>query len=138
MESLMDMIKRHEGFRNFPYKDTVGKLTIGFGRNLDDVGISEGEAQIMLVNDINNAIEDLTKVLPAAGTYGDNRFDALVDMMFNLGMVKFKRFKKMLAALRVLDFKKAAEEMLDSKWATQVGYRANDLAYMMEFNKQGV
>ena len=138
MELLMDMIKRHEGFRNFPYKDTVGKLTIGFGRNLDDIGISEGEAQILLVNDINNAIEDLAKILPTAATYGDNRFDALVDMVFNLGLTKFKGFKKMIAALHDSNFKKAAEDMRDSKWAKQLGYRANDLAYMVEFNKQGV
>jgi lysozyme len=138
MENLIDMIKRHEGFRNFPYMDSVGKLTVGYGRNLEDVGISKAEAEILLVNDINIATGDLVDILPESTTYGRNRFNALVDMMFNLGKTKFRGFKKMIAALKERNFKKAAMEMLDSKWATQVGYRANDLAYMVEFDKQGV
>jgi lysozyme len=126
------MLKRHEGFRNFPYEDTVGKLTIGFGRNLEDVGISKKEAEILLINDINKAIEDLISVLPESTTYGNSRFNALADMMFNLGKTKFRGFKKMIAALQSRDFKKAAEEMMDSKWAKQVGYRAKELARMVE------
>ena len=53
MESMIGMLKRHEGLRLKPYQDTIGKLTIGYGRNLDDRGISKEEAEYLLRNDIS-------------------------------------------------------------------------------------
>ncbi len=124
-------IKEHEGLRLKPYQDTVGKLTIGYGRNLDDVGITPPEAEAMLSQDI----ELTDKALQSFEWFAelnDVRKAVVVDMAFNLGMTKFMQFKKMLVALQQLDYQEAAHEMLDSKWAGQVGRRALTLAKAME------
>ena len=132
---LTDLIKQHEGFRDRPYKCSAGKITIGWGRNLDDVGITEHEALLMLNNDIKKAEDDLQSVFPpdflfSALTYP--RYCVLVDMMFNLGLTRFRGFKKFIAAVNEKDWQTAAHEMLDSKWAKQVKTRAFELARMME------
>ena len=128
---LKKMLKKHEGFKGKPYTDTVGKLTIGYGRNLTDNGISKEEAEIMLQNDINTAKQELLKVVPNILTLSPARQAVLIDMMVNLGATKFKKFKKLLAAIQKEDFKEAAKEMLDSQWAIQVGQRAKELSALM-------
>ena len=122
------MIRRHEGLRLKPYEDTVGKLTIGVGRNLTDVGISEHEAAYLLTNDIAVAAASLRRAYPWFSGMGLPRQDALTDMMFNLGAARFAGFAQMIAALEQRDYETAAKEMLDSKWAQQVGARATELA----------
>lgn len=131
MSNLIEMIKRHEGLRLWPYKDTEGVLTIGYGRNLDDIGISEKEAEILLQNDIMRAEDDLHQVLPENRTMDIARYNVLVNMMFNLGINRFKGFKRMIRAVKEKNYEKAAEEMLDSKWAGQVKGRATELAEIM-------
>jgi lysozyme len=128
--SLESDLIRHEGVRLFPYKDSVGKLTIGIGRNLDDVGISAQEAQMMLENDVH-------KVRQAARQFhwyhwlDQDRKDVIANMIFNLGIAGFKDFEKMIAALERQDYALAAAEMLNSTWKTQVGQRAIELARRM-------
>lgn len=123
--NIKDIIKKYEGFRHFPYKCTSGKTTIAYGRNLDDVGISEAEAEIMLERDIMRAINDLNKVFPGfAFTY--NREISLIDMIFNLGLTRFRKFKKMIAAIKINDWDEAANQAKDSRWYGQVGQRAVD------------
>ncbi len=129
--SLQKQITTHEGLRLHPYKDTVGKLTIGVGRNLDDVGISQDEALYMLVNDLNRAESSLRQHLPWFETLDDMRQRVLIDMTFNLGIRGMLSFTRMLQALRCAQFNDAAQEMLASKWAQQVGERATTLAHMM-------
>ena len=132
---LTDLIKKHEGFRSSPYRCSAGKITIGWGRNLDDVGITEQEAEMLLQNDIKRAEDDLQTIFQAdflfsALTY--DRYSVLVNMMFNLGLTRFKGFKKFIAAINEKDWQRAAHEMLDSRWAKQVKTRAYELARMME------
>ena len=132
---LIELIKKHEGFRDRPYKCSAGKITIGWGRNLDDVGITEQEALLMLNNDIKKAEDDLQSVFPPDFLFSVlsyNRYAVLVDMMFNLGLTRFRGFKKLIAAVNEKDWQTAAHEMLDSKWAKQVKTRAYELARMME------
>lgn len=131
MESLFDQIRRHEGFRRFPYKDTVGKLTIGYGRNIEDVGISEREAGWLLREDIHRAREALFMSLPWAKELTHDRCNVLINMAFNMGIGGLLTFKKMLRAVRFAEWEQAATEMLDSKWARQVGERAVELANQM-------
>lgn len=130
MVNYVDLIKKHEDFRQYPYKCTAGKLTIGYGRNLDDVGISKEEAEYLLDMDLDKHTEELDKVITWA--VPKDVYAVLVDMHYNLGHERFMQFKKMLAALKKLDFKEAAKEMLDSKWAKQVPNRAAELATIME------
>ena len=135
MNELKEMIKRHEGFRQFPYKCTAGKLTIGYGRNLTDKGISLIEASKLLAYDISSAQIGVCGVFAFSaaelGPIPQVVYRALVDMMFNLGFTRFKGFKKMIAAIKEKDWNLAADEMLDSKWAKQVGQRAIELAEMV-------
>jgi len=125
-------IKLNEGLRLKPYKCTAGKLSIGFGRNLDDKGISESEAEILLTNDIEDCLDSLRNIfnnfehyyLSENRSLSKNRQLVLVDMMFNLGKTRFLKFKKMIKAVKDEDFEEAAKQILDSRYATQVPNRA--------------
>lgn len=129
------MTKDFEGLRLKPYKCTAGKLTIGYGRNLDDVGISKTEADMLFERDFAQAESEVRRLLQANGIDADNlieqRFYVLTDMMFNLGYSRLAQFKKLLYALKKGLYDDAANEMLDSLWATQVGNRATKLAALM-------
>lgn len=128
---LKVMLVKHEGLRLHPYRDTVGKLTIGVGRNLDDRGLTEDEAMVMLDRDINEALHVCESVFLGFDTLSEPRQHALLDMAFNLGEPRLRGFTKMIAAVEARDFEKARTEMLDSKWAKQVGQRAQTLADMV-------
>lgn len=132
MTKLEEMLIRHEGIRMQPYTDSVGKLTIGVGRNLTDVGISEDEAKDMLRADIWRAQKTLERVLPEAWALTEARRDALINMAFNMGEGRLRGFKKMIAAIKVHDYDEAARQALDSKWAQQVGARAHELATIIK------
>jgi len=132
----IDLLKleltRDEGVRLRPYKDTVGRLTLGIGRNLDDVGISADEADFMLSNDLNERVlPGLRKNLPWYSTLNESRQRVLANMAFNLGIDGLLKFRNMLAAAQGGDYNLAANEMLNSPWAKQVGDRAKRLADMM-------
>ncbi len=116
-----------EGLKLKPYRDSVGKLTIGIGRNLDDVGITKEEAIFLCKTNIKEALDFANKYI----WFYDltpNRKKAILNMIFNLGASRFALFKNMIKALEVGDYKKAAGEALSSKWAQQVGKRANRIA----------
>ncbi|HYF56553.1 MAG TPA: glycoside hydrolase family protein [Salinarimonas sp.] len=131
MANLTQQLIRHEGLRLKPYRDTEGKLTVGVGRNLDDRGISESEALYLLANDIAIAEKDLDRNAPWWRQLSGPRRQALLNMVFNLGWPRLSGFRSMLAALQTGDYEVAAKEMLDSKWAAQVGNRAKELAGMV-------
>ena len=122
---------RDEGLRLRLYKDTVGKITIGIGRNLDDVGISKDEAYLMLDNDIQRTSDSLDKNLPWWKTLDEVRQRVILNMAYNLGINSLLGFKNTLAAIQAGRYNDAADGMLASKWATQVGARATRLADMM-------
>ena len=124
-------LERDEGLRLKPYQDTVGKLTIGVGRNLDDVGISKAEADFLLRADIERAEFDARLLVSCFEQLTDARQRVLVNMAFNLGRPRLGKFRKFLAAVAAGDWHTAAREMLDSAWAEQVGDRATRLARMM-------
>lgn len=126
------MLQVHEGFRNHPYKCTAGKLTIGFGRNLDAVGISLEEAEYLLQNDIKAAECAAKTVFKDFNSLDAVRQDVLVNMAFNLGQSRLSKFKNFLSALGARDYTSAAHEMMDSLWARQVKGRAQELARIME------
>ncbi len=130
-EKLRDMLTRHEGLRLKPYKCTAGKLTIGVGRNIEDNGITESEAAFMLDNDILRVHEEMRMNFTWYPHISEVRKAALIDMCFNLGISRFKKFKKMIAAIERTDYDTAASEMIDSKWAVQVGSRSAELSEMM-------
>lgn len=132
MKEMVKQLELHEGLRLKPYYDTVDKLTIGIGRNLEDTGISKAEASFMLQNDLIRIIAELDEQLPWWRELSENRRRILVDMAFNLGTFGLSQFRDMLAATKTGDFDTASKEMLDSKWAKQVGNRAKRLAEAMK------
>lgn len=130
-KEFLERLEKHEGLRLKCYRCTAGKLTIGIGRNLDDVGISEDEARYLLNNDVEKAEKELLKACPWSSSIGKRRFYVLVEMVFNLGIARFKQFKNMLSACEKGDWEKAAEQALDSAWHKQVGKRAETLAKVL-------
>ena len=130
--SVEDLLIQHEGLQLRPYMDASNKLTIGVGRNLDDTGITREEAMILLHHDIDRVSKQLDVSLPWWRSLSVVRQQVLISMAFNLGVEGLLRFTRMLANLQDGDYSGAAEEMLASKWATQVGNRAVELATMME------
>ena len=128
-------LQRHEGLRLKMYKCTAGANTIGYGRNLDANGIRQNEAELMLKNDI----EDFKKKVIDNITFFDKLNSArqwvLINMAFNMGIKGLMKFKNTLAAIERGDYKDAAEGMLMSKWAGQVGGRAKELSKQMETGK---
>jgi lysozyme len=129
---LITQLRRDEGVKLYPYRDSVGKLTIGVGRNLDDTGISGEEADVLLQNDIARATELLEKDLPWTAAIDPIRKAALVNMCFNMGIGGLLGFRQALGAMQVGDWPGAAKHMLDSVWAVQVGDRAKRLAAQIE------
>lgn len=134
-EELIKRIIKHEGLRLKPYRCTAGKLTIGIGRNLDDTGISEAEARYLLENDLQRCHQDCVEAFPWYAGLDEPRQGVICEMCFNLGLARLKGFKKMLIAVETGNYETAAQEMLLSKWAMQVGQRAKTLADIM---KRGV
>jgi len=128
--NLKEWIKKQEGFSSLPYLDTKNRLTIGYGRNIGDNGISVQEAEFLFNNDFERCKKELSEyqwyMIQPVIVQG-----ALINMCFNLGIKRLLGFKKMIAALYIKDYAKAAKEALDSQWATQVGQRAKDIAVMI-------
>ena len=130
-DDLRSMLVLHEGLRLHPYKCTAGKLTIGVGRNLDDSGISQDEAMYLLERDIDRIEADLDRTWPWWREMTDARQQVLADMCFNLGLTRLMGFVNTIAAMKVGRYDAAADGMLASLWAQQVGQRAQQLAKMM-------
>jgi len=132
-ERLKERIKRHEGLRLKPYKDTTGKLTIGYGRNLEDVGITEKEAEFLLDEDIRRAYVQYLTGIPhnVQRMLTEEGEEVLVEMIFQMGLSKVLGFQKTLKAIAEGDAETAYKEMLDSRWARQCPNRAKELAEIM-------
>ena len=125
---LFHDLMRDEGFRERVYRCSAGKQTIGYGWNIDDQPISRLSAQMILADQIDNSAKELNKALPWWLHLPTNAKLGLANMIFNLGLTRLLKFKKMLTALEAHDFDKAALEALDSRWAEQVGSRALRIA----------
>lgn len=133
--AMTRQLRLHEGERLKPYRCTAGKLTIGVGRNLEDRGITAQESAMLLANDIAREEAELMRALPWVGQLDDVRQRVLLDMSFNLGLAGLLGFKNTLAAIQAGDYQRGATMMLDSKWARQVGGRAERLSRMMATGK---
>ena len=149
---LLKQLMKSEGLRLEVYQDTLGIDTIGVGRNLEDRGITkeeldaldipnieavyqhgitEADAMFLLENDVQIVEEELLKAHPCIAELDAVRQLVLVDMAFNMGVPRLCKFKKMWAGVHEGDFRTAAKEMLDSRWAIQVKSRSHKLAHAM-------
>jgi lysozyme len=131
MDPLSEIIIQHEGLRLKPYTDTSGDLTIGVGRNLTTVGISQDEAVVLLTNDLKRCDLELLQY-DWYTPLDDVRKGVLIELVFNIGLTKIFSFKNMIDALKVLNYQKASSELLKSVWAGQVGpFRSNNMAFRL-------
>ena len=131
LNDLKERLIKEEGLRTKPYRCSEGKLTIGVGRNLEDRGITEDEAMCLLDNDIKIVKDEILNKLPWVYCINTTAFLILMDMAFNIGVPRLLKFKNTLEYLKNDEYKKAAVEMLDSRWAVQVGKRAVELSNLM-------
>ena len=128
---LLLQIKRHEGFRQKIYKCTAGKDTVGYGRNMTDVGIFPEEAEFLLKNDLQRSVNELSFAFPWYRELSRRRKQALVNLNFNIGLSSLRGFKKFLAAMEAGQWETAKAELLDSRYAQQVKGRANEIAELI-------
>ena len=134
--NLREMLQVQEGLRLKPYYDINGYLSIGYGRNLTTRGISQIEAETMLDNDIETHKKDLSIHLPWTNSLDEPRRNVLINMCFNLGIGSLLKFHDTLESIQRGAYKEAAQHMLDSNWAAQVGSRADYLAKIMETGEE--
>ena len=151
-DELVKMVALHEGIVLNVYQDHLGINTVGIGRNLDDRGITDGEllfmnktiddvydnglteeeAYYLCMNDIAIVEKELLDSKPVVNQLTDVRQMVLVDMAFNMGVPRLKLFKNMWMAIEKVNYPLACEEMIDSRWASQVGNRAMKLSLAMK------
>jgi lysozyme len=134
LAALQNELIRDEGLKLSAYQDSLGYWTIGVGRLIDarkGGKISEREARILLGNDIVSRASELDAALPWWKGLSDGRQRAILNMAFNLGVPGLLGFRGMLAAMQAGDWEAASREALNSKWATQVGQRANRVAVLI-------
>jgi len=125
--SLEERIKKHEGLRLTPYEDSEGILTVGYGRNLEAVPFSQDEVDLMFTNDFRRARQG-AESFTAYTQLNETRRGVLIEMVFQMGVSGVSKFKRFLDAAYNRDWARAADEMLDSKWAKQTPERAKELA----------
>lgn len=133
--SIINRIKSEEGYRKYMYKCSKGKTTIGYGTNLEE-GLSKEEATMLLKIRLKKAISRLNSNKTFPNLYysklGMNKREALADMMYQLGLPEFKKFKKMIKALEERDFKTASKECLDSLYHKQTKDRCERNAKLLK------
>ena len=127
---LLQQIKEHEGLVLKPYKCTANKLTIGYGHNLEDNGLSKTACEFILFEDIEEAKKNLYAVFTKKffENLSNNQKIALIDMMFNLGLSRFLTFKKFILAVKNKDFIKASAEIINSRAYQQNKHRYKKLS----------
>lgn len=136
-EKLINVMKKHEGFSSHAYKDSLGYLTIGFGRCIDKKirtkGLTVKESEFLLFNDLVEC-EELAKNFKFYNNLDKVRKEVIVEMVFNLGYKGFSNFVKTIALIEKKEYVEASKELLNSKWANQVKKkRANNIAYRLAY-----
>ena len=131
IEKLKDQLMLHEGLELKPYQCTADKTTIGVGRNIQEIGITEDEARYLLDNDILRVCSELDERIHWWRDLSEVRQRVLIDMVFNLGITRFMKFSRTIEAIEAGQYDIAAEEMLDSQWSRQVGKRSQTLSEAM-------
>lgn len=141
MDKLIETLKRHEGVKSHAYKDSLGILHIGCGRNIENstehrgIGLSDEEIDFMLSNDIARTIQELSKEYRWFKELDDGaRRDGIINMHFNLGRYRFGKFVKAIAHMEAENYDAAAAEFLDSRWAKQVKGRSLEVTDMIKTN----
>ena len=132
IRNLEQQLYRDEGLRFKAYTDTTGNVTIGVGRNLSTTGISASEAATLLANDIQRTQNALSAALDWFSALDSVRQGALLNMAFNMGVNGLLGFKQFLVYMQAANWQAAANDMLNTTWAREVGARAERLAKQIQ------
>jgi lysozyme len=130
-KELIGFLKESEGYRQFVYKCPAGKSTVGYGLNLEDRGVTEAEADYLLRSVVADVERNLAQRIAFWDRLDRVRQEVLIDMAYNMGVGGLLGFRKTLGFIEAGDYASASTEMLVSRWATQVGGRANKLSRVM-------
>lgn len=125
------LLRQHEGIRSKPYLDTVGKVTIGIGRNLTDVGLRKEEIEFLFENDVAEAERIARKLVKNFEQISDNRKAVILSLAFNLGETRLAKFVNTLGAINMGEWERAATGLENSLWYYQVGNRAKELIELL-------
>lgn len=126
------MLAVDEGLKLKPYRCTAGKLTIGYGHNLDDLGISQRVADILLEEDVKMADDTCYKIFGKLyESWSDNRKMGWLNLAFNLGHGRLLQFRNTLRAARIEDWPEVEKGLRGSLWFKQVGKRAERVIKMV-------
>ena len=127
-KALIERLKVNEGFRSRVYQCTQGFDTIGYGFAIKDLELTEKEAEHLLTNRVSQKHFHLLDNLYWYSDMPPEVQGVILEMVYQLGFSGFKKFKKAISNMKSKDWKGAATEMLDSRWAKQTPNRANQLA----------
>ena len=130
-DQLAAQLTIDEGKRRRIYADTAGKQTVGVGRNMTDRDLSDDEIGLMLKNDIAMVCSQLDKAAPWWKSLSERRKQALANFVFNVGIATALTFKNTMQLMQSGQYTAAADEMMRSKWAGQVGARAHRITTMI-------
>ena len=134
MTMIIEMLRKHEGVETHAYKCTAEKTTIGVGRNIDPaggLGLSDSEIDFLLANDVARVNKELIISFPWFAELDEVRKDAMINICFQLGLPRLKKFKMSLAHMKNGDYNLAADEFLMTNWANQTPARAKDITDMI-------
>jgi len=131
IDGVIENLQREEGFRQYPYRCTANKLTIGYGRCIQEgagLGISRDEAEMLLRNDVDRTVAEVIATYPWIKDLADDAQAVLIELGFQLGGPRLAGFARMIEGLRRKDYDWAANELIDSRFAIQCPARADRLA----------
>lgn len=131
LQEMATRLQGEEGYRQYPYKDIKGILTIGIGRNLETNGINHDESLYLVKNDIIRVVNELQKSLPWFSKLNSNCQIALIDLGFNLGVPKLLSFTDFIAFIEQGKYKEAADDLLSTEYAKELPYRAQSVANLI-------
>ena len=126
--SLINQIKKHEGFRSTVYECTEGYDTIGYSFAIKDLFLDEDIAELILIRNLAVLVERIKKTFPWINDAPKEIQDVVADMCYQLGISGFSKFKKTIYLLETEQYEEASVEMLDSLWAKQTPNRAKELS----------
>ena len=128
MKDLLKRIKHHEGFRKSVYQCTEGYDTIGYGFAIKDLELDEDIAEEILMRKVEKLIKRVRARFDWLDSVPHEVQGVLVEMSYQMGLSGVSKFKKALHAMQMFQWKEAAKEMLDSRWAKQTPNRAKELS----------
>ena len=139
LERLLKSVKKHEGYRNKVYLDTLGKRTVGVGHLCvedfweDDKEYEEKFLMTILEHDLQSAIKGAKELMSENGCNDIDEIaeELIIEMVFQLGKTGVSKFRNMWKHLSALEYSSAASEMLDSRWAKQTPNRAKNMSAQM-------